>query len=86
MLRKDFTTPSLVQAGFDCTQALSSLAEGTSNTQTLIQASVVTHHQILLPSQTKMGDVALLAHLGYRFCVFTYGRPWGISLLPSWWQ
>lgn len=86
MLRRDFTTTSLLQAGaLDCTKALSSLAEGTSDTQTLIQASAMTHHLILLPSQTEVGDAALLAHFCYWFCVFTYGSPRGISLLPAWW-
>lgn len=60
MLRRDFSTTSLIQAGFDCIQALRSLAKGISNTQMLIQATVMTHHQILLPSQTETGDAALL--------------------------
>lgn len=62
MPRRDFTTTGLVPAGFDCTQAPSSLAEGTSNTQTLIQVSAMTHHQILLPPQAETGDAALLDH------------------------
>lgn len=86
MLKRDFTTTSLVQEGLDCTQALGSLAKGTSNTQTLIKGSVMTHHQILLPSQMEMGAAALLAHFCDRFCVFTYGSSWDISLLPAWWQ
>lgn len=62
------------RSGCQRSQALSSLAEGTNSIQILIQASAMTHHRILLPPQTEMGDAAFLAHFCHQFCVFTYGK------------